>query len=214
MARILTKPFRMGYPNLIEKNKFGSYGIKMMFKKCCNISALKNMAKDAVEEEWGGKKSLKNVKHPFSDGDKSGDPNTAGYVIVSLNSKSPITVIDVNKEEVTEQGRLIGGHWARAVITSAFAWHKQGGGISFNCESVQILPIEAVYSLCEKCETDCELDDSPFGFTKRPVVEVVSEYDFIAFESDKSGGTDFEVLDGENDTAKGVGAHVEDDITF
>ena len=149
MKKAMTPEFRASFATLFEPKGFQGndpkYSIVMLFDKTTDISELKNLAKEAVEEKWPDPdKRPANLRHPFRDGDVE-KPDMDGYrgkIFVNATSKIRPGVVDQHKVQILDDNPETGfysGCYARATVV-AFAYDKAGNrGVSFGLQNVQKL---------------------------------------------------------------------------
>lgn len=146
-----TPEFRVSFPNIFAPSAFtgqeAKYGITMLFPKTTDLSAMKKLAKDAVEKKWPDPKirakvmANPNFRNPFRDGDTE-KPDVAGYegmIFVRANSKQKVGLVDRNALPITDENGFYAGCFARATVT-AYGYDRAGNiGVTFGLQGVQKL---------------------------------------------------------------------------
>jgi len=145
---IVTPEFRLSFPNLVTPQSFEggrpTFSITMLFPKDADISALKDLAREAATKRWGTDQDEwpKGMRLPFRDGDEK---SYAGYedctyVRASANEDRKPGTVDAAGQPIINPGvDLYGGCYARAYV-NAFAYDKAGNrGVAFGLIHVQKL---------------------------------------------------------------------------
>tara|TARA_R110000765_G_scaffold251922_1_gene353289 strand:- start:162 stop:749 length:588 start_codon:yes stop_codon:yes gene_type:complete len=143
---------RISFPYVFEgrENQQGKleYSTDLIFDKEADLSGMLATVEKAKEKEWGSKRP-NNITSPFKDGtlkndtpDKFGEtgkyPEYVGATYITLKSKKPIAVVDINRKAITKE-ELNAGCYARAVY-SAFAYDFAGKiGVTLYLQALQKL---------------------------------------------------------------------------
>ena len=141
---VITPEFRLVFPYLFEPKSFddGSdpkYQFIMVFDKNTDISVIRQLVKETFDEAFP--KGKANARSPFRDGNEKADEwgevfRDATYIRVQSRRKP--TVVDSNKNVITDANAVYSGVYARAVI-GAYAYDRTGNsGISINFSAVQV----------------------------------------------------------------------------
>lgn len=142
--KILTPDFRVAFPSVFSKRKFGEgdpkYWVTMLFPPDADLGPLRDAAREALEEKWPNPdKRPKNLNDPFRNGDDVEWDGFAGTTFVRASSLYAPGVIDRRKERITDEELFYAGCWARATV-NAFAYDKKGNrGVSFGIRNIQFL---------------------------------------------------------------------------
>lgn len=143
---VKTSEFRVSFPNVFKPSAFPGqepkYGVTMLFPKATDLSALKALAKKAVEEKWPDPtKRPKDLKNPFRDGDAE-KPDTDGYagmIFIRATSKIKPGCVDRNVQPIIGEEEFYAGCYARATVT-AYAFDRAGNrGVAFGLQNIQKL---------------------------------------------------------------------------
>lgn len=152
MAKIVKTPkFRVSYPNVFTPSSFPGqepkYGVTMLFPKAADLSALKQLAKEAIEAKWPDAATRAkivqnpNFKNPFRDGDLE-KPDTDGYkgcIFVRATSKMKPGLVDRNVQPIMSEEEFYAGCYAMAAVT-AYAYSTAGNtGVAFGLQHLQFL---------------------------------------------------------------------------
>jgi hypothetical protein len=144
--KVMTPEFRLSFPSLFEPTSFEGgepkYRATMIFDKKQDLTALKKLAQDALEERWPDpKKRPKNLKWPFRDGDEERE-GLEGYdntIFVSTTSNKKPGVVDQNVQDIVTPEDIYAGCYARATVT-AFSFDKSvNKGVAFGLQNLQKL---------------------------------------------------------------------------
>jgi hypothetical protein len=138
-TKIMTPEFRVSYPALMKaRSAPGSdvekFSVVMIFDKSTDISALRQLAKEAILEKWPTEKTRpKNLRTPFRDGDKEKD-GVEGYqnaIFITASSKMRPGVVDQDVQPVIDESVVYPGCYARATVV-AYAYDQAGNrGVAF-----------------------------------------------------------------------------------
>lgn len=161
MEKVTTPEFRVSFPSVFQPTSFEGqdpkYKVNMLFPKSTDLSAMKALAKKAVEDKWPDKtKRPANLRSPFRDGDTE-KPDWDGYqdmIFVSATSKMKPGVVDQNVQPILSEDEFYAGCWARATVT-AFAYSKAGNaGVAFGLQNIQKVRDDEEFSGRSKAEDD------------------------------------------------------------
>lgn len=147
---IVTPIFRASYPNLFkpklnELNGKEEYSVMALFPKGADLSPLKKLAQEALEEKWGKDKSKypTNLRSPFRDQkelmkDGKMRPGTEdGAIFINLKAKQKPQVVDQNVQPILDQAEFYPGVFAKASVT-AYAYDNKGNrGVAFGLGNIQ-----------------------------------------------------------------------------
>ena len=129
MKKVMTPEFRVSFPSVFQpisfQNQEAKYKVTMLFDKSQDLSKLKALAKEAMEDKWPDPaKRPKNLYNPFRDGD-SEKSDVEGYentIFVTASSKQKPGVVDQNVQPIIDENEFYAGCFARAtVVAYAFA---------------------------------------------------------------------------------------------
>lgn len=152
MAKMVKTPkFRVSYPNVFTPSSFPGqepkYGVTMLFPKNTDLSALKALAKEAIEAKWPDPvqrakiTSNPNFKNPFRDGDVE-KPDTDGYkgcIFVRATSKMKPGLVDRNVQPIMSEEEFYAGCYAIAAVT-AYGFNTAGNvGVAFGLQHLQFM---------------------------------------------------------------------------
>lgn len=149
--KITTPKFRVGFPSVFKKNGMPgtpetqwSYNVHMIFSKKENLSELKAIIQEAIQEKWGGKVPAK-LELPFKSGEEKVNTNGEGYdgfddsvvfCVAKSKSKKPI-VVDQQCQPILDESEIYGGCFAIGSV-NAFAWEFAGKkGVSIGLLGLQ-----------------------------------------------------------------------------
>lgn len=143
--KVMTPEFRVSFPHVFKAQKpmnegaEPKYGISMLFPKGADLSKLKAIAKEAIQEKWGDKPP-KNLRSPFRDqGEKEYSGYEEGAIFVNATSKMKPGIVDRNREDIISEEDFYAGCYARATIR-AFAYDVSGNrGVGFGLQNLQKL---------------------------------------------------------------------------
>lgn len=173
-SKVIVTPFefRLAFPAVFEpkvvegSNSGPKYSITMLMEKETDLSALREIVREAIVEKWGPDKAKwpQGLIMPIHDSDKEGKTwaGFPGMIFARASSKYPPGVFGAMTDKATglpesaytPQGqlkpgwdrRVYGGCWCRAQI-NAYAFDYMGKkGVSFGLTSIQVTR-----------------DDEPFG---------------------------------------------------
>lgn len=143
---IVTPEFRVAFSHVFETQKplqeggAEKYSVTMLFPKDADLSAMKNLAKQAVIEKWGPDKAKwpKGLRMPFRDqGEKEYEGFVDGATFCNATSKYKPTVVDGRNQEIIDKDQFYSGCWAKAQI-NAYAYDKAGNkGVAFGLQMIQ-----------------------------------------------------------------------------
>ena len=167
--KITTGEFRVSYANVFEPTKFEGqtpkYGVTMLFPKGTDLSPMKKLAQEALNEKWPDKsKRPKGLRNPFRDGDteKPDVDGYAGMTFVRANSKQKPGVVDRQRNPIFTEEEFYSGCYARATLTAYAYDHAGNRGVAFGLQNLQKLRDGEEFSGRAKAEDDFEVyeDDS------------------------------------------------------
>ncbi len=197
MAEVVKTPkFRVSYPNVFTPSSFPGqepkYGITMLFPKDADLSALKALAKKAVEAKWPDPvqrakiTSNPNFKNPFRDGDveKADTDGYAGCIFVRATSKMKPGLVDRNAQPIMSEEEFYAGCYARAAVT-AYGFNTAGNiGVAFGLQHIQFIEHGEPFSGRGKPEDYFEpLEGADAGAPSAPAAGAVkpgAKTDFLA----------------------------------
>lgn len=143
--KVVTPEFRVSFPAVFKpraavEGQEPKYSMSMVFPKTTDITALKQLAANAVMEKWGADKTKwpKNLRSPFRDGsEKDYDGYGPDVVFVSATSKVRPGLVGPDLQPIISENEFYGGCYARAEVT-AFAYDVSGNkGIAFGLRNIQ-----------------------------------------------------------------------------
>jgi len=163
MKKVMSPEFRVSFPALFKpvafQNQDPKYSVTMLIPKSADISKLRALAAEAVNEKWPDKnKRPKVLKHPFRDGD-SEKPDIDGYAghwFIKASSKMQPGLIDQNLQPIIAEEEFYAGCYARATVT-AYAYDNVGQGVAFGLQNVQKLRDGAPFGGRTKAEDDFDV---------------------------------------------------------
>lgn len=132
----------MAFPHVFEpdtsENGGNKYAITMLFPEGTDLTALKQLAAEAVKEKWPDEsKRPKNLRSPFRDGNDVTWDGFADHIFVRAASKFQPGVVDAKTTAIIDPSQIYGGCWARAQI-HAYAYDNMGNqGVSFGLNNLQ-----------------------------------------------------------------------------
>lgn len=167
VKKVMTPEFRVSFPAIFKPISFeggeAKYKINMMFPKGTDLSAMKAIAKAAIETKWpDAAKRPKDLRNPFRDGDveKPDWPEYADTIFVSASSKMKPGLVDQNVQPIIEESEFYAGCYARATVT-AFAYDVAGNkGVAFGLQNVQKIKDGEPFSGREAPETEFDAIES------------------------------------------------------
>lgn len=170
MANKITTPkFRVSFPHVFEPkenlSKKLKYSIVMLFEKTIDLSALKNIMREAAKEKWGDK-IPKDLRMPFRDGNTKAYEGYKDMIFVSASSIQKPGLVDEMVNPIINREEFYAGCFARATVT-AFAYDQMGNkGISFGLQNIQKVNDGEPLSGRDKPEDDFEaIEKSPADAT-------------------------------------------------
>lgn len=167
--KVITPTFRVSFPHIFKPQLNDAsgkmeYSIAMLFDKSEDLSALKKAIMDVSRDKWPSG-IPKGVLSPFKNGDDKEYDGYAGMIYATAKSKTPVSVLNNLKDEITDENEFYAGCYARASI-QVYAWeHIKDNkvlrrGVSFSLNHLQKMR-----------------DGEPFGKRKG-----AAEDDFESFE--------------------------------
>jgi len=142
----MTPEFRVSFANVFKPRAFegqeAKYSVCMLFDKKTDLSELKRLAAEAVNEKWpDSSKRPKGLRNPFRDGDtEKGD--LAGYegkIFINASSKIKPGLVDQDVQPIISEDDFYSGCYARATVT-AYAYDTAGNrGVAFGLQNLQKL---------------------------------------------------------------------------
>lgn len=143
----LTPKFRVSFPELYEAKSFKQgkpkFSVQMLFDKKADLSALKNIVKVAIKDQWGDNPP-KGITLPFKDGNEKELEGYQDMIVATASTQYKPQVVDQKGEPILAHDDVYAGSYARAYI-GAYAWEMKEGksvlkrGVSFNLNMVQKL---------------------------------------------------------------------------
>ena len=137
--KIVTPTFRVSFPHIFQPNEFNGnakYSVTMLFPGNTDLSDLKAIVQEAINEKWPGKKPA-NLRLPLRDGSEKDLDGYDGCIFASASSKQKPGVVDQRLQEIIEPSEIYAGCYARATIT-AFAYDVSGNkGVAFGLQNLQ-----------------------------------------------------------------------------
>lgn len=173
VSKVLTPEFRVSFPNVFTPRAFegqeAKYSIVMLFPKGTDLSGLRKLAQQAVNEKWpDATKRPKNMRNPFRDGDveKSDMDGYAGHIFISASSKMAPGIVDKNRNAIIDEAEFYPGCYAHATVT-CYAYSKMGNsGVAFGLQNIQKLRDGQPFSMRSKPEDDFQvIADGEFNST-------------------------------------------------
>lgn len=161
MDKVLSPIFRVSFPNVFTPRGFEGqapkYSVAMLFDKSEDLTALKNLARKAVEEKWpNAEKRPKGLRNPFRDGDVE-KADITGYenvMFANATSKMKPGIVDQNVQPIIDEAEFYGGCYARATLV-AYAYDKGGNrGVAFGLQNIQKIRDGEPFSGRTKAEDD------------------------------------------------------------
>jgi len=146
--KIVTPNFVVSFPHVFKptENDDGKeyYDLVMVWDKSEDLSALKKLAKEAIEEKWG-EKPPKGLISPFKEGnekDLEKYPMYKDTIYAAAKTNFQPGLVDQKRQPIIDEDDFYAGCVARASVT-AYAWEYTKGkkvmkrGVSFNLNNVQ-----------------------------------------------------------------------------
>jgi hypothetical protein len=144
---IITPKVRLAFPNLVtgKANKQGKvkYGCVLLAdKKECDIKALKELVKQVVANEFGGKPVPPSFKLGIKDGDvPNGNGNIPngykGCWVINCSSNYPVGLVDEKVQRVLDEKKFYPGCYVVAQV-NAFPFNTDGNrGCGFGVANIQ-----------------------------------------------------------------------------
>ena len=161
MRKVMTPEFRASFANVFQPHAFPGqepkYSIVMLFPKSTDLTELKKLAQEAVEEKWPDiAKRPANLRNPFRDGDVE-KPDMDGYrgqTFVTASSKMKPGVVDSELVPIIDVNDFYSGCYARATVV-AYAYDRAGNqGVSLGLQNVQKIRDGEPFSGRSKPEDD------------------------------------------------------------
>lgn len=142
--KIMTPIFRVAFPEVFQPRGFEGgepkFSVTMLFDSDADLSEMKKLAKAASGDKWSKKKTPKNLKDPFRDGDDVEWDGFAGTTFVRATSKFQPGIVgrDASKALIRTED-FYAGCYARATV-NAFAYDTAGNkGVAFGLQNLQFL---------------------------------------------------------------------------
>ena len=121
---LVTPKGRISFPHLSKPDENGRYSdgkykATLIIPKDANLSALKAGVLKVAQETWGPNIKLKELAHPFRDGDEKADKMDAyaGSLFITCKTKSRPTVVGPDRKGI-DPDEVYGGCDARFVVTA------------------------------------------------------------------------------------------------
>lgn len=157
--KVLTPEFRVSFPSVFQaKSNFDGqepkYSIVMLFPKTADLSRLKAIAKQALDEKWPGDKKPKNLRTPLRDGDEKELEGYAGHIFINCSTKLKPGIVNANRDPIISPDEFYAGCYARATV-NAYAYDTAGNaGVAFGLQNIQKLRDGEPFSGRTKAEDD------------------------------------------------------------
>lgn len=143
VKKVLTPTFRVSFPavfqpKLNELSGKTEYSVVMLIDKKSDLSAMKELVKNAAKEKWG-EKIPQGIRNPFRDGDieKAGREGYNGVYFVTAKSTQKPGVVDESLQPIINVEDFYPGCYARATVT-AYAYDNKGNrGVAFGLQNLQ-----------------------------------------------------------------------------
>ena len=141
--QVMTPVFRASYAHVFTpKEDLGGklkYSVAMLFDKSEDLSELKAIVKEAINEKWGGKPP-KGLKSPFKDGDANDNEKGDDYknkIYINASSVTKPGVVDSQVNAILDTTEFYSGCYARATV-NAYAYDvKVNKGVAFGLRNIQ-----------------------------------------------------------------------------
>jgi hypothetical protein len=161
MKKCMTPMFRASFATLFTPRAFEGqepkYSIVMLFDKKQDLSEMKKLAAEALNEKWPDKaKRPSGLKNPFRDGDveKPGIDGYEGKIFISANSKMKPGVVGPDCVPIITEDDFYSGCYARATVV-CYAYDRAGNrGVAFGLQNVQKLKDGEPFSGRTRAEDD------------------------------------------------------------
>lgn len=138
--KALTPEFRVSFPAVFQPRAFeggaAKYSLVMLFDEKTDISALRELARQAVRDTWGDDVP-KNLKSPFRDGSETDYEGYEGKVFIRATSKRKPGLVDGDVQEIIDESEFYPGCYARATV-NAYTYDTAGNkGVAFGLLNIQ-----------------------------------------------------------------------------
>lgn len=147
-GNIITPKCRMSFPVLFDPkappnsgdNAKKRFSIALLIPPGCDLTLLKENAKQAAIENWGENKIPGNLKSPFLDAGKyEYNGYEDGWVLLRPTTLNKPGLVNAKGENVTDESEVYPGRWCVASLR-AYAYDVSGNrGISFGLQNIQLL---------------------------------------------------------------------------
>jgi len=133
--------------NLFKKNDKGRYTCALIIDKDKDISKLRALVKEAMDEQWPGKKP-KGLKTPIKEEIREdmleNYPYMADAYTLNASTGFDFSIIDLNNEEMFE-GDIKAGDQVR-ISVSAYVYDNQTKGVGLNINAIQFIREDEAFS--------------------------------------------------------------------
>lgn len=167
--KLITPKGRLSFPHLLEKNSGGQYSsdkyeVTLLIPKDADIKPLQKAALDVARKSWGEKvKSLKDIEHPFRDGDEKEFDGYAGHWYIKPRSKNRPGIVDAKRQRVEDDEEVYGGRFAKLSVVP-FTYLQAGRmGVSFQLQNVQLLEGGERFGKRSNPEDDFAVEEGDIG---------------------------------------------------
>lgn len=118
---------RIVFPHVAKKDESGQfatgkYKTTLLIPKDADMTALKTAVLEAARETWGAEIKLKDIQHPFRDGDAKDSekyPDFAGHISITAKSKNkPVCVGPARKPLDDVESDIYSGCYGRLAVTA------------------------------------------------------------------------------------------------
>jgi len=153
---VITPEARLSYPYVVDQlvtqidgRVVEKWCVDLLFSKDTDLSALDNIVKELIKEQWpdATPQLVKKIRTPFKDGndklDKEGNvkPGYHDTIFITIDTKRSAPVLRAaNGEPMTaDQGReeIYGGCYGRALVNGGTYDHMGNKGVKFYLSALQ-----------------------------------------------------------------------------
>lgn len=143
--KIITPRARLSFPSLLTpetQGQFakGEYKAQLLFdvkEEADGIKAMKRAILSVAQTAFGKETKLKDIQHPFRDGNEKTQPGYAGTLYINPKSKYRPGVVDAKMKEITNEGDIYPGCYVRASVIPYSYVSAGKKGVSFRLCNVQ-----------------------------------------------------------------------------